>query len=121
MSIAVERNRVHLHHTPHARKNSTYEIGIHPVNARLYHVTLAQERLSEFFAAVTHIDTQNLQYVPFARFAVAKKFSDLFGERFATTVRSILTDRDSGGFTIGVQGTTSSADDTSNSALHLRI
>jgi len=111
MNSVVDINRIHQHNMSHVRTDAHYQIGIHPLHARLYHITLAQEPLREFFAAVARIDTQNLQYVPFMRFALAKKLADLIGRRFATTLRNILTDRHSGGFTIGVQGVTASADD----------
>jgi protein CsiD len=93
------------------QRHAAYEVAVHPLHSRLYHITLAQEPLKDFFAAVRHIDAQNLQYVPFMRFALAKTLADLIGARIAATVRGILTDRHSGGFTIGVQGETASADE----------
>jgi protein CsiD len=96
---------------PFAQRHATYEIAIHPLQSRLYHITLAQEPLQDFFAAVRNIDTQNLQYVPFTRFALAKKFADLIGGRIVSTLRNILIDRNSGGFTIGVRGETVSAEE----------
>jgi protein CsiD len=109
MSSVIDIKRLSRHSMPLVQRGATYEVAVHPLHSRLYHITLAQEPLKEFFAAVSNIDTQNLQYVPFMRFALAKKFADLIGGRIASAVRNILTDRNSGGFTIGVQGETASA------------
>jgi protein CsiD len=67
--------------------------------------------LEEFFAQVSHIDVQNLQYVPFMRFALSRKLAELVGGRIVPTLRSILSDRNSGGFTIGVQGACSTPEE----------
>jgi protein CsiD len=111
MSSVVHMGRVLQHDLPFIRGHATYQVGTHPLHSRLYHITLAQEPLRAFFAAVTNIDTQNLQFVPFMRFALAKRFADLFGGHLTNTLRSILTDRNSGGFTLGVQGATVSAEE----------
>jgi protein CsiD len=111
MNSVVDISRIHQHDMSHVRRHSTYDINIHPVHARLYHITLAQSVLEKFFSQVGHIDSQNLEYVPFMRFALARKLAELVGGRIVPTLRSILSDRNSGGFTIGVQGACSSPED----------
>jgi protein CsiD len=96
---------------PFVSRLPDYEIAVHPHHARLYHITIAKPLLREFFAAVHNVDTQNLQYVPFARFALADQLAKLIGGRFVPTLKGILTDRESGGFTIGLQGVSDSPDD----------
>lgn len=94
-----------------ARKDARFEIAAHPLHPRLYHICLDQSVLQNFFSHVAHIDTKNLEYVPFMRFALAKKLSDLIGGRFTESLRGIVGDRNSGGFTIGVQDSTVDASD----------
>ncbi len=83
----------------------------HPHHRRLYHVALDPHALADFFESQRHVDSQNLEYVPTARFILAKALVDRFGVQFQKTLRAILHDRDSGGFTVGVQGATHDHDD----------
>lgn len=82
----------------------------HPVHPRLRHLTLDPDRLRAFFAAVAHVDVQQLEYVPFMRFVLAGELDTAFGG-LQTIVQQIVTDRSSGGFTTGVNGVTTSTDD----------
>src|SRR5579871_2193719 len=106
MNSAVLLDRIAHHDMIHLRNEPHYKVGVHPLHARIYHITPAREALEVFFAKVAHIDVQNLQYVPFARFLLAQTFCELMGRHLRSTLRSILTDRNSGGFTIGVQDAT---------------
>lgn len=87
-----------------------FTIDTHPVHDRLRHITLDPERLRAFFAAVAHVDVQQLEYVPFMRFVLADELASAFDGLLAT-VRAIVRDRATGGFTAGVNGVTSSPDD----------
>jgi protein CsiD len=95
----------------HVRRRATYDIGVHPRHGRLYRVTVTPQVLTRFFEAVADIDVQNLRYVPLMRFSLAKRLAELTDGGFASTLRAIVSDRHSGGFTIGAEGTTTSADD----------
>ena len=91
--------------------HASYDIGLHPHHARLYHVTLAPAVLRKFFVATADVDSQNLQYVPFMRFFLAQRLAELAGADLLCTLRAILKDRNSGGFTIGVRGETGNHED----------
>ncbi|GGP17833.1 glutarate dioxygenase GlaH [Silvimonas iriomotensis] len=78
----------------------------HPHHARLYHLEIEPALLQQFMAATTEIDPQRLEYVPYMRFILAQKLDELLGRAFRTQLRNILQDRESGGFTLGLSGTT---------------
>jgi protein CsiD len=82
----------------------------HPGHARLRRIVLDPQRLRAFFAAVAHVDVQQLEYVPFMRFVLADEFDRAFGG-VLSTLHAIVRDRATGGFTIGVGGVTANADD----------
>jgi glutarate dioxygenase len=88
-----------------------FSIHPHPQHARLRKIELDEDALAAFFEAVRHVDVQNLQYVPFMRFILADELDRALGGTFGSTINQIARDRASGGFTVGVQGITSSADD----------
>ena len=83
----------------------SYRVEAHPQHARLYHITMGEPCLRAFFAD-TDVSVQELEYVPYMRFAVAQTLAQLLGASFKETIRGILTDRESGGFTIGAQKAT---------------
>ncbi|RXT08760.1 glutarate dioxygenase GlaH [Ammoniphilus sp. CFH 90114] len=93
------------------QKQAGYEIIPHPEHHRLYHIKLDQAVISEFLKSTVDAIPQRLEYTPYARFEMANKMKQLLGEQFQQTIRDILQDRESGGFTIGVQGETSNPDD----------
>jgi glutarate dioxygenase len=76
----------------------------HPHHSRIARITLDDAILDAFFAATESIDVQNLEYVPFMRFMLARQLIDLAGEEFAKELRVIVADRSRGAFTLGVQG-----------------
>jgi protein CsiD len=92
-------------------RRSRYHIARHPDHDRLYHVVVEAEVLRAFFAAWAHADHQNLEYVPYMRFMLAKTLDELAGDGFGDTLRAIVRDRATGGFTTGVEGVTSDPDD----------
>jgi glutarate dioxygenase len=95
----------------HLGSHDGYRVVRHPHHARLYHIDIEAVRLRAFFTAVKDIDVQNAEYVPYIRFILAKKLAECAGEGFQETVRAITHDRGSGGFTTGVNGTTTTHDD----------
>lgn len=88
-----------------------FKVVPHPAHKRLYHVELNQERLQEFLRTYADIGPQNLEYVPYMRYVLAGRMKELFGEELEITLRDIMHDRETGGFTIGMQGSTGSTDD----------
>jgi protein CsiD len=89
----------------------TFTVEPHPANRRLRHIVLDRNVLVGFFEEVARVDVQNLQYVPFMRFSLANSLLRLLGDDFAKTVRHVVRDRASGGFTLGVQGVTGDRQD----------
>lgn len=100
---------------PHARSQkaarAAYRVLRHPHHARLHHLALSAEELRSFLAATERITVQELEYVPYVRYVAADALAERMGERFPETLRGILHDRGSGGFTLGAQGVTSRPDD----------
>ncbi|GAC1420673.1 MAG: glutarate dioxygenase GlaH [Candidatus Velthaea sp.] len=92
--------------TRFALERGGYRIAPHPHHARMYHIELQADRVRAFLAATVDIDVQQLEYVPFMRFIVAQHLETALDPEFSETIRAILRDRESGGFTIGVSGTT---------------
>ena len=78
----------------------TFTVEPHPTNGRLRHLVLDSHVLPAFFEEVAHVDVQNLEYVPFMRFSLANSLLRLLGDDFAKTVRHVVRDRASGGFTL---------------------
>lgn len=91
--------------------SSTFSVDAHPIHHRLRHLSLDGLAVSAFLDEVRDINVQNLEYVPFMRFMLASALSRHLGEDFADTIRSIVRDRETGGFTLGVEGKTEDAGD----------
>lgn len=96
---------------PFVAERSGYRIVPHEGHARLYHIVPANVALAAFFASVRDIDVQRLTYVPYMRFVIAQRLEAALGSTFLDDVRAIVRDRASGGFTIGVEGSTHDAGD----------
>jgi protein CsiD len=88
-----------------------YQVEPHPKHDRLYHIELDQERLLGFFDEFKEDHSQRLEFVPFMRYVMAGKMCEWLGSTFMETIQGILQDRQSGGFTIGVQGATTDTED----------
>ena len=84
----------------HVQTRPGYQIARHPRHSRLYQVVLNVDRLQAFLAAVKQIEVQNLEYVPYMRFVVARELANCAGDDFQATVCNIVEDRESGGFTL---------------------
>ncbi len=95
----------------HLQDHDGYRVVRHPTHPRLYHLTLQADRLRAFFAATKDINVQNLEYVPYMRFILAQKLMECVDSSLQETICAIVRDRDSGGFTIGVEGVTTHHDD----------
>ena len=106
MSIMQEKQALRF-----LQKKAGYEIKPHPHHNRLYHIEVNAELLGQFFDAFQKENAERLQYVPFMRYIMAGEMRDLFGQSFVDAIRGILHDRQTGGFTIGVQGQTTDTED----------
>ncbi|MGC4377619.1 glutarate dioxygenase GlaH [Fictibacillus sp. Mic-4] len=92
-------------------KYETFEVKEHPHHHRLYHIELKSEALDLFLAGNEEVNSQQLEYVPYMRLILAKRLETILGETFAKNIREILHDRNSGGFTIGMQNQTTEVED----------
>nr|WP_295111821.1 glutarate dioxygenase GlaH [uncultured Caulobacter sp.] len=92
-------------------EETAFVVGPHPHHPRLRHIELKPSVLAAFVESVAQVDVQNLQYVPFMRYKVAEELQKAFGGRFASTLRQLTADRETGGFTLGVGAVTDRRDD----------
>ena len=94
-------------------KTAMYEVKIHPQTNRLYYIELSENAIQGFLEAVKqeNCSVQHLEYTPYARLIVASLLLDQVGEEFGELLRNIVHDRESGGFTIGLNGVTQDTDE----------
>lgn len=90
-----------------------YKVSVHPQTNRLYHIELSKESIANFLDTVSQkeFSVQHLEYTPYARHLTASYLLDQVGEEFGELLRSILYDRETGGFTLGLQGVTENTDE----------
>ncbi|MGP4074615.1 glutarate dioxygenase GlaH [Halobacillus sp. K22] len=88
-----------------------YAIKPHPEHDRLYHIEFEKQVIDQFLHEVQDISDEQLEYIPYQRFIAANTLLNLVDEDFGDTIRTILHDRNSGGFTVGLQGRTEDAQD----------
>ncbi|MDQ0221136.1 carbon starvation induced protein CsiD [Peribacillus cavernae] len=90
---------------------STFEVKQHAEHKRLVHIEIDNAALYRFLEIVSKISVERLEYVPFMRFFLAEKLREVMGEDLQHKTREILHDRNTGGFTIGVQNQSTEIDD----------
>jgi len=95
----------------HLSQPAGYEICAHPDHPRLLQLRPRPEALAAFLADVQGIDVQNLEYVPFMRFHLARRLVAHLGQDFADTLVRIVKDRRHGGFVLGLEGVSQDSDD----------
>lgn len=105
MSLVQEKNRRFL------QKQETFEVCEHPVHKRLYQINIANNVIQNFLKSVADVNVQQLEYVPYMRYVLAGELQNSIGDDFVQTIRDILQDRDSGGFTTGVNDLTQNDED----------
>src|SRR5699024_11469614 len=79
----------------------------------LYHIELNKEAIEQFLSTVKkeNISVQSLEYTPYQRLIVSAILLDCVGEQFGEVLRGIIHDRESGGFTLGLEGVTEDTDE----------
>ena len=94
-------------------KTNRYEVKVHPQTDRLYHIQLSKKAIQGFLDTVKADDYSvlHLEYTPYSRLIVSSILLDHVGEEFGEVLRSIVHDRESGGFTIGLDGVTEDTDE----------
>ena len=90
---------------------AAFSVQPHVQHPRLRQIVLHRKVLDAFFEQAASIDVQNLEYVPFMRFRLARLLANAAGPGFSDALNHLVRDRESGGFTLGVQGSTQRADD----------
>lgn len=95
------------------KKTDNYEVKIHPQSNRLYHITISKEAIARFLAKVAekNITVQRLEYTPYERLIVASLLEQELGEGFGEMLRTIIHDRNTGGFTLGLEGVSEETDE----------
>ena len=95
------------------KETGHYRVSVHPQTNRLYHIQLSKESVAKFLDQVhqENFSVQHLEYTPYARHLTASILLDQVGEEFGELLCNIIHDRDSGGFTLGLQGVTEDTDE----------
>ncbi|MEH7482730.1 glutarate dioxygenase GlaH [Neobacillus drentensis] len=108
MTIIVEKQKGKFE-----TKTEKYEINVHTQSDRLYHIELSRDAIQGFLNAVKQDNhtVQHLEYTPYARLIVASLLLEHVGEEFGELLRNIVHDRESGGFTIGLEGVSQDTDE----------
>jgi protein CsiD len=91
-------------HTPFA-------VELHPHHPRLRHVALEANVVRAFIDQTSRVDIQNLEYVPFMRYMLAERLEAVAGKALSDTLRHLVRDRDTGGFTISMSAVSDRPDD----------
>jgi len=94
-------------------KTNMYEVKVHPQTDRLYHIQLSKKAIQGFLdtAKAENYSVQHLEYTPYSRLIVSSILLEHVGEEFGDLLRNIVHDRESGGFTIGLDGVTEDTDE----------
>lgn len=98
---------------PRIQKTDNYEVKVHPQSDRLYHIEIAKDAIQAFLEEMkaNDITVERLEYTPYERLIAAAALEDKVGEGFGDLLREIVHDRNTGGFTIGLEGVTEDTDD----------
>ncbi|WP_100330045.1 glutarate dioxygenase GlaH [Bacillus xiapuensis] len=107
MSILAKQGKAFI------KKTAGYEVKSHPQSGRLYHIDIDRSVIQNFLTRVKEegITVQHLEYTPYSRRIIADYLLQLTGDDFQETVRGILHDRETGGYTIGLQDVTADKDE----------
>ncbi|WP_176079789.1 glutarate dioxygenase GlaH [Paraburkholderia tropica] len=93
------------------KRHKNYVIETHPEHERIVHFRIEKTALEKYLELTSHIDVQNLEYVPYMRFHIADQLIKCVGGEFTKDIVETLRDRRSGGFTVGLQQLTANEDD----------
>ena len=89
------------------REQRAYEVKVHPQTSRLYHIQISKEVMPSFWTVSENdqylFNIWNIHHMPTY---VASYLLDQVGEEFGELLRNIVHDRESGGFTLGLEGVT---------------
>lgn len=90
---------------------SNFKVVPHSEHKRLRHIEIENEAITQFLEKVEQISLERAEYVPFIRFELAVELRRAAGEAFEKKAKEILHDRETGGFTIGLNGLTAKSEE----------
>lgn len=95
------------------QKNSKVEINYNEQSKRLLDIKLSQEVVKNFLERIRQegIIVQHLEYTPYERQVIASYLDEEVGNDFGNMLREIVNDRETGGFTIGLEGVSKDTDE----------
>jgi len=88
-----------------------FEISEHEKSKRIIDIKIKDKVLEKLIFPFNKFDITALEYKPFTRFTIAKSLDDLTGNKLGLLINSIIRDRNSGCFTIGVKNISSKIND----------
>ena len=90
------------------QKNDQFEINFNSQSKRLLDIKLSKKVVENFLKRIKDegINVQHLEYTPYERQVIASYLDDEIGANyeFGNMLRNIVNDRETGGFTIGLEG-----------------
>lgn len=97
----------------HIQKNSSFEIKSNPQSKRINDIVLSKAVVETFLKRINdeNIGVQHLEYTPYERQAIADYLDQAAGHHFGEILRDIVNDRETGGFTIGLEGVSHDTDE----------
>ncbi|MHC5224870.1 glutarate dioxygenase GlaH [Ignatzschineria sp. LJL83] len=95
------------------QKNDKIEVDYNPQSKRILNIKLSKEVVANFLNRIREegIGVQHLEYTPYERQVIASYLDEEIGNEFGNMLRNIINDRETGGFTIGVEGVTEDTDE----------
>ena len=97
------------------QKNDQFEINFNSQSKRLLDIKLSKKVVENFLKRIKDegINVQHLEYTPYERQVIASYLDDEIGANyeFGNMLRNIVNDRETGGFTIGLEGVSKDTDE----------
>lgn len=97
----------------YVQKNNQFEIKLNPQSKRIQDIVLSKTVVEAFLKRIRaeDIGVQRLEYTPYERQVIGSYLEEEAGNNFGHILRDILNDRDTGGFTIGLEGVSKDTDE----------
>ncbi len=88
------------------QQNDNFTIALNPQTKRIHNITLSNNVISKFLEKMREesINVQHLEYTPYERQVIAAHLAEIAGHNLGEILRDIVNDRETGGFTIGLEG-----------------
>ncbi len=95
------------------QSNAQFEAKFNPQSKRLIDIVLSKSVVENFLQRVRkeNIGVQRLEYTPYERQVIASYLDEIVGHDFGNMLRDIINDRETGGFTIGLEGVSKDTDE----------